>query len=101
MPMVAEFMAWVDDGSELLPDSWGIHPRTKVKFLHEDYAIKTFCRLRGIRRWGMIPNLVQHVGGEVSLLGHTWSNMQKRRINISHVFIGENMSGLGVDWSLP
>lgn len=60
--------------------------------LDDDHALKLY--LRHLRRpmWGTVPCLVQHGAPADSLLGHS------RRSRTSDFFLGEDVSGLDVDW---
>lgn len=94
---------WLDwawsPATVLRPDSYGGLDLSGKRIVHPDWVQLQFFKECNIPFWGAVPSLVNHVGQESSVLGHTWSNWKERGINVTKIFIGENMSGLGVDWS--
>lgn len=70
------------------------HVSDQEKCFHDDRLIETFLRLVGRHNVITFPHIVQHGGAHSSALGHHSPNP-----TISHNFLGEDVSGLSVDWT--
>lgn len=80
--MVADFLTW--EKSYIRPDA-----------KYEDTRLYGYMYVNNLSMFGVVPNLVDHIGFTNSTLGHLFNNAGKH----SPCFIGQDVSGLSLDYS--
>lgn len=79
--MARKYVAWVDKNM------------VQARINNEDEALWAFIHWHNLDEWHCVPTLVQHVGNERSSIGYNSAG------KVSPHFIGENFSGLSIDWT--